>query len=168
MRPAAQIEPVALTVDFEVLAFGNGVDQLDLVVPMPTDRYVQAPNVMHIGMPFNPAPALPPADSPALRRLLASGWPRPWTALIVGGPTTRGELAPGHVADLARAASERALARVWKTQHFSYWMTTMLHTLPDASPFDVRRQEGELALLSSSVAGSTYLAEAYTGWPGGR
>ncbi|MCH1868535.1 4-hydroxybenzoate 3-monooxygenase [Nocardioides sp. CFH 31398] len=64
--------------------------------------------------------------------------------------------------------SERALGRVWKTQHFSYWMTTMLHTLPDASPFDVRRQEGELALLSSSVAGSTYLAEAYTGWPGAR
>jgi 4-hydroxybenzoate 3-monooxygenase len=62
--------------------------------------------------------------------------------------------------------SERALGRVWKTQHFSYWMTTMLHTLPDASPFDVRRQEGELALLSSSTAGSTYLAEAYTGWPG--
>ncbi len=64
--------------------------------------------------------------------------------------------------------SERALARVWKTQHFSYWMTTMLHTLPDASPFDVRRQEGELALISSSTAGSTYLAEAYTGWPGAR
>lgn len=64
--------------------------------------------------------------------------------------------------------SERALGRVWRTQHFSYWMTTMLHTLPDATPFDVRRQEGELALLASSVAGSTYLAEAYTGWPGAR
>ena len=64
--------------------------------------------------------------------------------------------------------SERALARVWKAQHFSYWMTTMLHTLPDATPFDVRRQEGELAAVTGSVAGSTYLAEAYTGWPGGR
>ena len=63
---------------------------------------------------------------------------------------------------------ERALGRVWKAQHFSYWMTTMLHTLPDASPFDVRRQEGELAGLVASTAGSTYLAEAYTGWPGGR
>ena len=59
----------------------------------------------------------------------------------------------------------RALGRVWKTQHFSYWMTTMLHRLPDASPFDVRRQIGELAMLTSSRAGSTYLAEAYTGWP---
>lgn len=59
----------------------------------------------------------------------------------------------------------RALARVWKAQHFSYWMTTMLHALPDATPFDVRRQLGELALVTGSEAGSTYLAEAYTGWP---
>ena len=69
--------------------------------------------------------------------------------------------------DLAPLAtySKRALARVWKAQHFSYRMTTMLHTLPHATPFDVRRQEGELAALTGSVAGSTYLAEAYTGWP---
>lgn len=67
-----------------------------------------------------------------------------------------------------RTYSERALGRVWKAQHFSYWMTTMLHTLPDATPFDVRRQEGELASVTESVHGSTYLAEAYTGWPGAR
>jgi p-hydroxybenzoate 3-monooxygenase len=60
----------------------------------------------------------------------------------------------------------RALERVWRSQHFSYWMTTMLHTLPEASDFDVRRQLGELASVVSSTAGSTYLAEAYTGWPG--
>ncbi|MCW2848281.1 MAG: sle [Marmoricola sp.] len=59
----------------------------------------------------------------------------------------------------------RALGRVWKAQHFSYWMTTMLHLAPDASPFDVRRQIGELSMVVSSTAGSTYLAEAYTGWP---
>ena len=64
--------------------------------------------------------------------------------------------------------SRRAVARVWKAQHFSYWMTTMLHTLPDATPFDTRRQEGELASVTGSVAGSTYLAEAYTGWPGSK
>jgi p-hydroxybenzoate 3-monooxygenase len=60
---------------------------------------------------------------------------------------------------------ERALQRVWKAQHYSYWMTTMLHRLPDASPFDVRRQVGELTSIVSSEAGSTYLAEGYTGWP---
>jgi len=59
----------------------------------------------------------------------------------------------------------RALGRVWKAQHFSYWMTTMLHLLPEASAFDVRRQIGELSSVVSSRAGSTFLAEAYTGWP---
>jgi p-hydroxybenzoate 3-monooxygenase len=59
----------------------------------------------------------------------------------------------------------RALSRVWKAQHFSYWMTTMLHSQPDATDFDGRRQLGELSSLVSSRAGSTYLAEAYTGWP---
>ena len=61
--------------------------------------------------------------------------------------------------------TERALARVWKAQNFSYWMTTLLHTLPDATDFDERRQLGELDSIVGSVAGSTYLAEAYTGWP---
>ncbi len=60
--------------------------------------------------------------------------------------------------------TDRALARVWKAQHFSYWMTTMLHTLPDANAFDERRQIGELSSVVSSRAGSAYLAEAYTGW----
>jgi p-hydroxybenzoate 3-monooxygenase len=59
----------------------------------------------------------------------------------------------------------RALDRVWKAQHFSYWMTTMLHRLHDATDFDVRRQIGELSSVVGSRAGSTYLADAYTGWP---
>lgn len=59
----------------------------------------------------------------------------------------------------------RALGRVWKAQHFSYWMTTMLHALPGATDFDVRRQLGELASVVGSEAGSRYLAEGYTGWP---
>jgi p-hydroxybenzoate 3-monooxygenase len=44
-------------------------------------------------------------------------------------------------------------------------MTTMLHTTPAANDFDVRRQTGELTSVVTSRAGSTYLAEAYTGWP---
>jgi p-hydroxybenzoate 3-monooxygenase len=68
-------------------------------------------------------------------------------------------------ASLLDEYSQRALARVWKAQHFSYWMTRMLHLLPGDSPFDVRRQIGELATVAGSVAGSTYLAECYTGWP---
>ncbi len=63
--------------------------------------------------------------------------------------------------------TDRALGRVWKAQHFSFWMTTMLHTLPDATDFDARRQIGELTSVVTSRAGLTYLAEAYTGWPAG-
>jgi p-hydroxybenzoate 3-monooxygenase len=57
------------------------------------------------------------------------------------------------------------LRRIWKAQHFSWWMTSMLHTAPDASDFDRRRQDGELYAVTGSRAGSTYIAEAYTGWP---
>ena len=61
--------------------------------------------------------------------------------------------------------AERALARIWKAQHFSWWMTSMLHVAPGASEFDRRRQRGELRSVVESEAGRTYLAEAYTGWP---
>jgi p-hydroxybenzoate 3-monooxygenase len=61
--------------------------------------------------------------------------------------------------------TDRALSRVWKSQHFSYWMTTMLHALPGATDFDVRRQVSELDSVVSSRAGSAYLAEGYCGWP---
>lgn len=60
---------------------------------------------------------------------------------------------------------KRALHRIWRAQHFSWWMTSMLHSTPEASDFDRRRQIGELESVVSSEAGSTYLAEAYTGWP---
>jgi p-hydroxybenzoate 3-monooxygenase len=61
--------------------------------------------------------------------------------------------------------TERALARVWKAQHFSYWMTSMLHRVDGAGEFDERRQLGELAAVVGSEHGRAYLAEAYTGWP---
>ncbi|MDY0911193.1 4-hydroxybenzoate 3-monooxygenase, partial [Microbacterium sp. CFBP9034] len=50
-------------------------------------------------------------------------------------------------------------------QHFSWWMTSMLHVAPVASDFDRRRQLGELRSVVESDAGRTFLAEAYTGWP---
>ena len=58
-----------------------------------------------------------------------------------------------------------ASRRVWRAQHFSWWMTSMLHADPAGSPFDVKRQLGELELVASSTAAATHLAEAYTGWP---
>jgi p-hydroxybenzoate 3-monooxygenase len=61
--------------------------------------------------------------------------------------------------------AQRALARVWRAQNFSWWMTQMLHLPPDGSDFDRRRQLGELDNLVSTRAGQVYLAEQYTGWP---
>ncbi|QEE62155.1 4-hydroxybenzoate 3-monooxygenase [Salinibacterium sp. dk2585] len=58
-----------------------------------------------------------------------------------------------------------ALKRIWRGQQFSYWMTSMLHATPDEHPFDKQRRYGELETVTSSPAGQTYLAEAYTGWP---
>ena len=66
---------------------------------------------------------------------------------------------------LIEAFPEKALHRIWKAQHFSWWMTNMLHVAPDASDFDRLRQLGELRSVVESEAGRKYLAEAYTGWP---
>lgn len=59
----------------------------------------------------------------------------------------------------------RALRRVWRAVRFSWWMTTMLHTFPDASEFDHRMQEAELDYLAASSAAQTAMAENYTGLP---
>lgn len=65
--------------------------------------------------------------------------------------------------------SERALARQWKVQHFSQWMTEMLHvhTDPDASArdFRYRSQVGQLEYLANSRAARESLAEQYAGLP---
>ncbi|WP_060179203.1 4-hydroxybenzoate 3-monooxygenase [Streptomyces sp. IMTB 1903] len=61
----------------------------------------------------------------------------------------------------------RALQRIWRAQNFSHWMTRLLHTPPGGTPFDLRRQLGELDNVVGTPAGRTYLAEQYTGWPVG-
>ncbi len=61
--------------------------------------------------------------------------------------------------------SDKALARVWKGQRFSWWMTTLLHRFPDSSAFDRKLQETELAYLFSSPSALASLAENYVGLP---
>jgi len=63
------------------------------------------------------------------------------------------------------AYSERALRRVWKAERFSWWMTMLLHRLPDNGPFGDRIQRAELDYLFSSNAAMTALAENYVGLP---
>jgi p-hydroxybenzoate 3-monooxygenase len=61
--------------------------------------------------------------------------------------------------------SPRALARIWKAVRFSWWMTTLLHRFPTATPFEQKIQEADLAYLVSSPAAMTSLAENYIGLP---
>jgi p-hydroxybenzoate 3-monooxygenase len=63
------------------------------------------------------------------------------------------------------AYSDRALARVWKAERFSWWMTSTLHAFPDHSPFDRRTQRAELEYLISSSVARAALAENYVGLP---
>jgi len=60
--------------------------------------------------------------------------------------------------------SERALARVWKAERFSWWMTMLMHRLSDNS-FDHKIQLAELDYLFRSQAAATAFAENYVGLP---
>jgi p-hydroxybenzoate 3-monooxygenase len=60
--------------------------------------------------------------------------------------------------------SERALRRVWRATHFSWWMTSMLHTAGD-DPFDHELQLSQLRYTASSRAAAASLAENYVGLP---
>ncbi len=63
------------------------------------------------------------------------------------------------------AYSSTALDRVWRAQHFSYWLTSMLHRFSGATDFDLRRQVAELRTVTGSPHGSRLLAEEYVGRP---
>jgi p-hydroxybenzoate 3-monooxygenase len=63
------------------------------------------------------------------------------------------------------AYPQRALARVWKAERFSWWMTQILHRFPEPSDFDEKIQAAELEYLFSSKAAQTALAENYVGLP---
>ncbi|PLW77971.1 4-hydroxybenzoate 3-monooxygenase [Cohaesibacter celericrescens] len=61
--------------------------------------------------------------------------------------------------------SERALARVWKAERFSWWMTSLLHRFPEQNAFDLKMQSAELAFLQSNNEAQSALAQNYVGLP---
>ncbi len=61
--------------------------------------------------------------------------------------------------------SATALRRVWRAEHFSWWMTSMLHRFPDADGFQHRLQLSQLDYVCSSPAAARTLAENYVGFP---
>ena len=68
---------------------------------------------------------------------------------------------------LLAAYSETCLRRVWRVEHFSFWMTSMLHRYPNDDGFQHRLQQAELEYVCSSEAAARTLAENYVGLPVG-
>jgi p-hydroxybenzoate 3-monooxygenase len=61
--------------------------------------------------------------------------------------------------------SQRALARVWKAERFSWWFTGLTHRFPDQDAFARKMQTAELAYIHQSRAAQVTLAENYVGLP---
>ncbi len=61
--------------------------------------------------------------------------------------------------------SERALARVWKSEHFSWYLTRLTHRFPDDTVFDRRMQVSEFEYIETSEAMQRAIAENYVGFP---
>ena len=67
--------------------------------------------------------------------------------------------------ELLSSYSQTCLRRVWRVQHFSWWMTSMLHRFEGHTEFDHRRQLAELDHVTSSPVAAKNLAENYVGLP---
>jgi len=61
--------------------------------------------------------------------------------------------------------SARALARVWKSERFSWQLTTLMHRFPASDAFDRRMQQAELDYIATSEAAQRSIAENYVGLP---
>jgi p-hydroxybenzoate 3-monooxygenase len=118
-----------------------------VVEPMRYGRLFLAGDAAHI---------VPPTGAKGMNlaiadvRRLASGL----SALLTEG---RPELLDGY--------SEVCLRRVWRAEHFSWWMTSMLHRFEDDDAFQQRLQLSQLRYTTSSRAAATSLAENYVGLP---
>jgi p-hydroxybenzoate 3-monooxygenase len=122
---------------------------------LPMRSFVQSP--MRYGRLFlagDAAHTVPPTGAKGLNLAVAD------VALLAPALTS---LVREKDVKLADAYSDTALRRVWRCEHFSWWMTTMLHTSGD--PFDAQLQLSQLRWVTSSAAGAAGLAENYAGLP---
>jgi p-hydroxybenzoate 3-monooxygenase len=69
----------------------------------------------------------------------------------------------GGNSELLDAYSDACLRRVWRAEHFSWWMTSMLHRVDSDDDFDLRLQLSQLRYVTTSTAAATSLAENYVG-----
>ncbi|MCX7677446.1 MAG: FAD-dependent monooxygenase, partial [Alteraurantiacibacter sp.] len=61
--------------------------------------------------------------------------------------------------------SDKALARVWKCERFSWSLTKLMHRFPEDGPFERAMQVAELDYIASSKAAQMTIAENYVGLP---
>jgi p-hydroxybenzoate 3-monooxygenase len=115
--------------------------------PMRYGRLFLAGDAAHI---------VPPTGAKGLNLALAD--------VAVLADTLDGLLARGDE-ELAGAYSRRCLDRVWRSTHFSWWMTSMLHPTPGADAMEAQLQLAQLRYVTTSRAAAASLAENYTGYP---
>ena len=61
--------------------------------------------------------------------------------------------------------SQKALARVWKAERFSWWFTSLMHNFPDRTAFDRKMQEAEIEFLRTNETAQKVMAQNYVGLP---
>jgi p-hydroxybenzoate 3-monooxygenase len=123
----------------------------------PMRSFVSAP--MRYGRLFlagDAAHIVPPTGAKGLNLALAD--------VTVLADALEGLLVRGD-ARLADAYSGTCLARVWRSTHFSWWMTTMLHRTPGADAMEAALQLSQLRYVTTSRAAAVTLAENYVGYP---
>ena len=70
--------------------------------------------------------------------------------------------------ELLDGYSELCLRRVWRAEHFSAWMTALLHRDPAGDSFEHKLRLSYLRYIATSEAAATTLAENYVGFEGGQ
>jgi p-hydroxybenzoate 3-monooxygenase len=127
----------------------KGITTMRSVVtePMRQDRLFLAGDAAHI---------VPPTGAKGMNLAIADVWV---LSQALGAYYGEGRTDP------LDAYSETCLRRVWRAEHFSWWMTSMLHKAPDADEFQRKLQLAQLRYVASSEAAATSLAENYVGLP---
>ncbi|BCB81028.1 4-hydroxybenzoate 3-monooxygenase [Phytohabitans flavus] len=142
-----------LSADGFTLATGpileKGITTMRSVVtePMRQDKLFLAGDAAHI---------VPPTGAKGMNLAIADVWV---LAEALGAYFREGRR------DLLDAYSDTCLRRVWRAEHFSWWMTSMLHQAPDADAFARKLQLAQLRYVTTSEPAATSLAENYVGLP---
>jgi p-hydroxybenzoate 3-monooxygenase len=134
-------------VDGPVLEKGITAMRSFVVAPMRHGRLLLAGDAAHI---------VPPTGAKGMNLAIADVWvlANAIEHLLLKGSE-----------ELLDSYSETCLRRVWRVQHFSWWMTSMLHRFDVDDVFQRRLQISELSYVTSSQAAATALAENYVGLP---